>query len=108
MDDLMQELNDLKNDLMKSMKSLRVNGNAWAQAEHDYQVAKSQAVLIMKDAGATMTEINLRVKGEVADKLFERDKALVMYEANKEYINVAKKNLQLIENQIAREWGANG
>lgn len=102
--DLMTDLQKQREELRKAMKALRVNGNKWAEAERDYQIAKDQAVLMMKDAGATMTEINLRIKGEVADKLFARDTARVLYDSTMEYINVAKKDLQLIENQIAREW----
>ena len=108
MQDLMQELEKQRADLKDAIKRLRQNGNLWAEAERDYQIAKAQAVLTMKDAGCSMTEINLRVKGEVADALFKRDTARVMYDSNMEYINVAKKDLQIRENQIAREWGNNG
>ena len=108
MQDLMTDLQKQREDLRKAMKALRQNGNAWAEAERDYQVAKAKAVLMMKDEGATMTEINLRIKGEVADALFKRDTARVLYDSTMEYINVAKKDLQIIENQIAREWSQNG
>lgn len=104
MQDLLRELQETREGLKQAMVELRQHGNEWAKAERDYQIAKSQAVLALKDAGATMTEINLRVKGEVAEALFKRDTARIMYDANMEYINVAKKDLQLIENQIAREW----
>ena len=108
MDDLQRQLAKTNEELNKAMKALRVNGNEWAKAERDYHIAKDQAVLTMKDAGCSMTEINLRIKGEVAEALFKRDTARVLYEANQEYINVAKKQLQLIENQIDREWHSNG
>jgi hypothetical protein len=108
MTDLMEQLRKQGEDLQRAVKMLRKSGDEWAEAERDYQIAKSQAVLTMKDAGCTMTEINLRIKGEVADKLFKRDKARVFYDSNMEYINVAKKQLQTIENQINREWNSNG
>ena len=108
MQDLHQELEKTREDLHKAIKALRQNGNAYAEKERDYQIAKNQAVLAMKDSGVTVTEINLRIKGEVADKLYERDIAKVLYDATLEYINVAKKDLQLIENQISREWSQNG
>ena len=110
MDDLIVQVNALNSELTQSIKLLRKNGDAYAKAERDYQVAKAQTVLRMKDAGATVTEIQLSVKGqpEVAEKLFTRDVAKVMYEANQEHINTVKLQLRLLDNQIAREWGNNG
>lgn len=106
MDDLIVQVNALNSELTQSIKLLRKNGDAYAKAERDYQVAKAQTVLRMKNAGATVTEIQLSVKGqpEVAEKLFTRDVAKVMYEANQEHINTVKLQLRLLDNQIAREW----
>lgn len=109
--DLIEEINRLNGELTKSIKMLRKSGNAYAEAEREYQVAKAQTVLKMKDAGASVTEINLSIKGqpEVSQKLFARDVAKVMYESNQEHINTVKLQLRLIDNQMAREWGnANG
>lgn len=110
MDDLITQVNRLNSELTQSIKLLRKNGDAYAQAERDYQVAKAQTVLKMKDAGASVTEISLSIKGqpEVAEKLFKRDVAKVMYEANQEHINTVKLQLRLLDNQIAREWSQNG
>ena len=105
--DLIEQINKLNSELTQSIKLLRKNGDAYARAEREYQVAKAQTVLKMKDAGASMTEINLSIKGqpEVSEKLFARDVAKVMYEANQEHINTVKLQLRLLDNQIAREWG---
>ena len=105
--DLVEQINKLNSELTQSIKLLRKNGDAYARAEREYQVAKAQTVLKMKDAGASMTEINLSIKGqpEVSEKLFARDVAKVMYEANQEHINTVKLQLRLLDNQIAREWG---
>ena len=105
--DLEEQINKLNSELTQSIKLLRKNGDAYARAEREYQVAKAQTVLKMKDAGASMTEINLSIKGqpEVSEKLFQRDVAKVMYEANQEHINTVKLQLRLLDNQIAREWG---
>lgn len=110
MDDLITQVNRLNSELTQSIKLLRKNGDSYAQAERDYQVAKAQTVLKMKDAGASVTEISLSIKGqpEVAEKLFKRDVARVMYEANQEHINTVKLQLRLLDNQIAREWSQNG
>lgn len=106
MNDLIIQLERIRTDLHTSMQMLRKNGEALAIKEQEYQVAKTQTVLLMKDAGCTMTEIQLSIKGrpEVAPKLLERDIAKAMYDANMEHINVAKLELRILENQISREW----
>lgn len=110
MQDLLRELNKARSDLDKSMQLLRKHGAEYAQAEHDYQVVKAQTVLVMKSNGCPVTEINLSIKGQpqVAEAMLKRDVAKVTYEANQEHINVKKLDIRVIENQIAREWGANG
>lgn len=108
MQDLLKQINELNAELSTSIKLLRQTGNEYARAERDYQIAKAQMVLQMKDAGSTMTEIQLSVKGKVAEKLFARDVAKVMYEANQEHINTVKLQLRLLDNQIEREWHSNG
>jgi Holliday junction resolvasome RuvABC ATP-dependent DNA helicase subunit len=110
MDDLITQVNRLNSELTQSIKLLRKNGDEYARAESEYQIAKAQTVLNMKDAGASVTEISLSIKGqpEVAEKLFKRDVAKVMYEANQEHINTVKLQLRLLDNQIAREWSQNG
>ena len=108
--DLVGKINELNSELTQSIKLLRKNGDAYARAEREYQVAKAQTVLKMKDAGASITEINLSIKGqpEVAELLFKRDVAKVLYETNQEHINTVKLQLRLLDNQIAREWINNG
>ena len=110
MSDLLIELEKARQDLDKSMRLLRQHGNDFAQAEHDYQVIKAQTVLVMKSNGCPVTEINMSIKGQpaVAEAMLKRDIAKVMYEANQEHINVKKLDIRVLENQIAREWGANG
>jgi len=109
--DLVEQINKLNSELTQSIKLLRKNGDAYAKAEQEYQIAKAQTLLKMKEAGAGATEIQLSIKGqpEVSEKLFARDVAKVMYETNQEHINTVKLQLRLLDNQIAREWGnANG
>ena len=106
MQDLIQELDRMKEELHKSMKMLRQSGEALAQAEHDYQVIKAQTWRILKDEGCTSTELANIIKGQpkVAEAMFSRDNAKVFYTANQEHINVVKLEMRVIENQIAREW----
>lgn len=106
MDDLMRELADIRKELKLSVKALRKHGNAAAEAERDYQIAKAQTALRLKEEGYPATLIALIIKGqpEVAEKMFKRDIAKVMYDSNQEHINVKKKDLTVIEAQIEREW----
>lgn len=104
MQDLMKQINALNAELSQSIKLLRQTGNEYAKAERNYQIAKAQMVLQMKESGSTITEIQLSVKGRIPEELFKRDVARVMYEANQEHINTVKLQLRLLDNQIEREW----
>jgi excinuclease UvrABC ATPase subunit len=106
MQDLMEEMKSMKDELHRSMKMLRQNGETLARKEHDYQVVKAQTWVVLKAEGWTATELNATIKGQpkVAEAMFERDTARAMYEANQEHINVVKLELRVLENQIAREW----
>lgn len=110
MQDLMEEMKRMKDELHRSMKMLRQNGEALARKEHDYQVIKAQEWRRLKADGWTSTDLQSTIKGQplVSDAMFERDTARVMYEANQEHINVVKLELRVLENQIAREWSSNG
>ena len=110
MDDLMKSLEEVRTDLKIAMKMLRQNGNNMAQAEASYQSAKYQVAMKLRAEGMPVTLIEAVLKGhpEVNEKLLERITAKVLYESNKESINVSKKNLDVINDQIAREWHSNG
>lgn len=106
MDDLMTSLQSLSGELDQSIRMLRNHGNEAARAERDYQIAKNQTILRLKAEGYPVTLIAQMVKGdkEVAEKMLQRDIARVMYDTNKEHINVKKLQLRTIEEQIEREW----
>ena len=105
MDDLMETLKKLSEELDTSIKRLRKNGNNAAEAERDYQIAKNQTILRLKADGYPATLIAQMVKGdkEVAEKMLKRDIAKVMYDTNKEHINIKKLQLRTVEEQIERE-----
>ena len=106
MQDLMTELNRMKDELHKSMKQLRQHGEELAEKEHDYQVIKAQTWLSLKESGCTSTELANTIKGQprVAEAMLERDIAKSMYEANQAHINGVKLEMKVLENQISREW----
>lgn len=109
--DLMQELLAKQQALDTSIKLLRKNGTAYAQAERDYKVLLRQECLKLRDDGMAIGMIDKTCYGipTVAEARFKRDVAEVTYKANQEAINSIKLQLRLIESQINREWGqANG
>ena len=107
MNDLYNEIQHKTKQLDTSVKMLRSNGTNFAQKEHDYKIKVATRVFEMKEEGIPATLINLVVYGdkEVAKLRLDRDIAEVIYNANKESINVLKLQLRLIEGQLQREWG---
>lgn len=105
--DLMQELQNKTHQLEVSIKQLRVNGTAYAQAERDYKVLLREVCLKLRDDGMAIGMIDKTCYGvpAVADARFKRDVAEAVYKANQEAINSIKLQLRLIESQITREWG---
>lgn len=105
--DLVNQLMTKINELNASIKVLRDHGEKLAEAERDYRIALTKEVMIMKDEKLPATLINLTVYGrhDVAQLRFKRDLAQSMYDANQEHINVTKLQIKVLEGQISREWG---
>lgn len=109
--ELYQELTTKTRQLEASIRQLRQNGTAYAQAEMEYKVLLRQECLKLRDEGMAIGMIDKTCYGipAVAEARFKRDVAETVYKANQEAINSIKLQLRLIENQISREWGqANG
>ena len=109
--DLYQELQAKTRQLEASIKQLRQNGTAYAQAEREYKILLRQECLRLRDEGMAIGMIDKTCYGipAVAEARFKRDVAETVYKANQEAINSVKLQLRLIESQISREWGqANG
>ena len=108
--DLYQELQQKIRELDVSIKVLRQNGTAYAQAEKEYKMLLRQECLKLRDEGMAIGMIDKVCYGIkcIADARFERDVAEAVYFANKEAINSIKLQLRLIENQLQREWGNEG
>ena len=105
--DLITEMEQLRNDLNVSIKSLRKSGTDYAEKERDYKILLRQKVLELRDSGMAVGIIDKTCYGipEVAEKRFERDVAKTVYEANEEAINSLKLQIRIVESQIQREWG---
>jgi hypothetical protein len=105
--ELYQELSTKTRQLEASIRQLRQNGTAYAQAEMEYKMLLRQECLKLRDEGMAIGMIDKTCYGipAVAEARFKRDVAETVYKANQEAINSIKLQLRLIENQISREWG---
>ena len=106
--DLYTDIQELMKELTASIKLLRANGNALAEAEKDYKITlRQEALKLRAEKDMPVTLINQVIYGvpEVAEKRLKRDIAETMYNTNLEHINVTKLKLRVLENQLQREWG---
>ena len=108
--ELYDELTKLTNQLETSIKLLRQNGTAYAQAEKDYKILLRTECLRLRDEGMAIGMIDKTCYGipAVAEARYRRDCADAVYTANKEAINSIKLRMRLVENQLQREWSAAG
>lgn len=106
--DLYQELQQKTRELDTSIRMLRQNGTAYAEAEKNYKVLLRSECLRLRDSGMAIGMIDKTCYGipSVAEARFRRDVAEAVYKANIEAINSIKLQLRLIDSQIQREWGA--
>lgn len=104
---LYNELQQKTKELETSIRLLRRNGTAYAQAEKDYKILLRSECLKLRDEGMAIGMIDKTCYGipAVAEARFNRDVAEAVYRANQEAINSIKLQLRLIESQIQREWG---
>ena len=107
--DLYNELQQMTQQLNASLKMLRKNGVAFAEAERDYKILLRKKCLELRDQGLAIGMIDKTCYGipEVAEARFKRDVAETVYKANQEAINTIKLQMRLIEGQLQREWTAN-
>ena len=108
--ELYQELEKLTGQLEASIKMLRKNGSAYAEAERDYKVLLRTECLRLRDEGMAIGMIDKTCYGipSVAEARFKRDVAEAVYKANQEAINSIKLRMRLVENQIQREYSSAG
>lgn len=104
--ELFEELEQLKSDLNKSVRTLRISGGEYAKAECDYRIVLAKKELELKSQGysATLTYDLARGDERVANLKQNEINKEVIYRANLEAINSIKLQMKLIENQIAREY----
>ena len=108
--ELILEIQRLRKDLDRSIKELRRSGMNRAQTERDYKLLLRTECLKLRAEGMAIGMIDKICYGipSVAEARFERDVAESIWTANIEAINSIKLQLRLAEQQLQREWGANG
>lgn len=89
-----------------ALKECKTRGRAAAEAEQTYRVKLAEKILTLRDNGYPATLIGDLARGdkEVARLKFERDCAEVVYENAQEAINVFKRQIDVLREQIDREW----
>ena len=105
--ELYEELNNKIQQLETSIKSLRKNGTAYAEAERDYKILLRTECLRLRDEGMAIGMIDKTCFGipSVAEARFKRDVASAVYEANKEAVLSIKLQIRILDNQLEREYG---
>ena len=100
------EINENELALEEALRTLKGRGESSALAERDYRVAKTQAILKLKEKGYPVTLIPDIVKGlsDVAELDLKRHIAEVLYKANLEAINIYKKKSDDLRMYFEKEW----
>lgn len=106
--DLMNELDKKRKDMNKCILALGRLGREAAQSERVYRVGLAKEMLVLKDAGYSVTLIPDLARGNevVASLKQARDIAESLQKANVECINALKVEIRILEETIKREWGA--
>lgn len=106
MSDLFLNMQEKTRLLDTALNHLGKRGRAYAEAEREYRVELNKEILKERDKGTPVTVISdiCRGKPQVADKKFARDVAESMYKAALEAINIYKLEVNLLREQIDREW----
>jgi hypothetical protein len=110
MQDLIQEMNKIRQELNQAIHILKQRGQDKAKAEHDYRVALAKEILIQRDAGQPVTIISDICRGNkaIAKLKLERDIANTLYETVFEKIRISKMELNILDNQLRSEWKGDG
>lgn len=89
-----------------ALKECKSRGQAAAEAERKYRVKLAERILMLREAKVPATLIGDVARGEkeIAQLKFERDCAQVVYDNAKEAVNVFKRQIDVLREQIEREW----
>lgn len=107
---LWNEIEQCIRDMDECRETALRYGRDMVRDEAAYYSAKSRAALAMKDKGYPVTLIEMTVKGdpEVARKMADFHLSEIEYENARECVNVLKKKLSALNDEMQREWNAAG
>ena len=103
--ELTAEFNKQRELLDVAIRELKRRGQVKAQAEHDYKVAQTKKMYLLREDGQPVTIISDLVKGdpEIADLRMKRDLGKTLYESNQQKIYQLKMEIGIIERQMDNE-----
>lgn len=110
----MQELYAKKDEiealLMQEVETFRRSGIKYAENEAEYRKAVRVETLKERAKGTAVGLTNDLVRGldYVADLKQASMSAEALYESSKEYINVLKIRLRMVNDEITRAWNSGG
>lgn len=89
-----------------ALKECKNRGRAAAEAEQKYRMKLADKILELRDQKLPATLIGDLARGDkdVAMLKFERDCAEVVYDNAREAVNVYKRQIDVLREQIEREW----
>lgn len=89
-----------------ALKECKNRGRAAAEAEQKYRMKLAEKILLLRDQKLPATLIGDLARGDkdVAMLKFERDCAEVVYDNAREAVNVYKRQIDVLREQIEREW----
>lgn len=89
-----------------ALKECKTRGAAAAKAEETYRIKLAEKILMLREGGLPATLIGDVARGDrdVARLKLERDCSQVVYENAQEAVNVYKKQIDVLREQIEREW----
>lgn len=104
--DLYLKLEQLIDELNKSVESLRVTGAEYAKADGEYKIALRSELLKLEAEGRPVTNLLYIARGErnVANAKYMQICKEAVYKANLEAIQAKKLQIKIIESQINREY----
>jgi hypothetical protein len=91
-----------REELITTVNEMKDAGLALARAENDYRKELSKKILLLRTDNVAWTACYDIAKGsdEVADYLFKRDIAEVVYNSLQEKVNVLKIEVKIQENEL--------
>ena len=100
------DLNSMYKQLYNAITECEKQGMKLAKADRDYKIKRKLAMLNRKAEGMAVGLIDKVTAGDTADAKMEVDVEQTKYDMAQENIRALKLEIQSLDAQIKREWGA--